>query len=326
MIKKIKYLMISLTIFCFFLFIIGQIGLKTDDEKISYIENTNLKYSVKMKNGVVYDSDDGVRINSGDVEMINIIVDYYNNKNDKTGLELNAYMTLYINSRLNNTIEEKISLRETIVKNFSVKEDKTTVEYEIRYLEKNNFFKQYVLENNLNEGAATGIIEVSLSVGEELFYLSVSLSEDDLQIIENKTIDKVIEETGGDFWSFVSIMSLFFFVVLLVGIIMLIKYEKLTYFEQQRYKIFKFNSSILVHGNMENLDLSSFTKVDSFKELLKVQVAINIPIVYQENNHGYLFVIKMYESGYYYMLNNKDDCKKIVRSKGNECQRTRRNF
>ena len=80
------------------------------------------------------------------------------------------------------------------------------------------------------------------------------------------------------------------------------KLENMSNYDLENLKIFKFNKDILVEGKINEEDTKDCILVSSFKELVKIQSMVQLPIIYNKIEEKCLFIIKAGENKYSYIL------------------------
>ena len=78
------------------------------------------------------------------------------------------------------------------------------------------------------------------------------------------------------------------------------KLSKMDKYERNLFVIFKLNKGILVESNLDQIE-EGFV-LTSFKELLKVQNSVSLPILYSKKESNARFVIKAGNSVYSYTI------------------------
>lgn len=304
--KMIKIGIVGVKILFILTLTLGVVLYLKNKNNIEYQEGTNVTYGIKMLDGTVYSDEDKKAVKASEIEKITVNIEYYNTDSQvkENGYTISAYITTYINSTISNEALGVLMPREIVKNNEKVISNIINVTYEINYNEKINEINEYIASQKLEGKVSSGVIELSLVSGKEKEVINISLLNENLSIVENNKIDNVVKESN--IFSILIMGGSTVVIAICVCLYLIIhKFESLNAFEQEKIKIFKFNKDILVEGVLKASDVNSSTIVNSFKELLKIQRMVSLPIIYEKSELECKFVIKAGTNKYLYVLKNK---------------------
>ena len=266
-------------------------------------ETTDISYVI---NGI-YNEDDAISFASGEVNSIVVTIDYYNNNKDNRGY-INATKTTYIKTKdfSGQTVYGVFGNVEYVEENRAISDDKTTVIFTIDYQKYQTDVRNYVAGLN---GSSTyaGKLDLSLiATGkdeiEKQALVSISLLEDVVTISISKTLttNESILDSNYKLLLIGSLASAFISICFAICFAISYKLSKMDKYTRNIFVIFKLNKGILVESDLTNIDLGF--ALTSFKELLKVQNSVSLPILYSKKEDSVLFVIKAGNSVYSYTI------------------------
>ena len=144
---------------------------------------------------------------------------------------------------------------------------------------------------------ATGKDEI-----EKQALVSISLLEDVVTISISKTLttNESILDSNYKLLLIGSLASAFISICFAICFAISYKLSKMDKYTRNIFVIFKLNKGILVESDLTNIDLGF--ALTSFKELLKVQNSVSLPILYSKKEDSVLFVIKAGNSVYSYTI------------------------
>lgn len=266
-------------------------------------ETTDISYVI---NGI-YNEDDAISFASGEVNSIVVTIDYYNNNESNRGY-IDATKTTYIKTKdfSGQTVYGVFGNVEYVEENRAISDDKTTVIFTIDYQKYQTDVRNYVA--GLNGGSTyAGKLDLSLvATGkdetEKEALVSISLLEDVVTISISKTLttNESILDSNYKLLLVGAIGSAFISVCFAICFAISYKLSKMDKYTRNIFVIFKLNKGILVESDLTNIDLGF--ALTSFKELLKVQNSVSLPILYSKKEDSVLFVIKAGNSVYSYTI------------------------
>lgn len=274
------------------------------DADVSYDENTTITYLINGE----YTQDDAISFASGEINTIVVTMEYYNNDEDNRGT-LDAHITRYVKTKdfSDQTVYGVFDDVDYIVKDLEVVEDKTIVTFTINYQTEQSEARNYISTNHLDDTSTAGKLDLTLvATGKDETskeaLVSISLLEDVVNISINKTITNNDTMLNSNYKLLLVAALGCFCLSLCFGVCLFISYKlsKMDDYQRRLFIIFKLNKGILVESNLENVE-NGFV-VNSFKELLKVQNSVSLPILYSKNNENVKFVIKAGSSVYSYTI------------------------
>ena len=273
-------------------------------EPQTYKEHTDISYLI---NGI-YTNEDNISFVSSEVNEIVVTIYYYNNDKGNRGT-LDATKTTFIKTKdfSGQTVYGAFGSVEYVEENLVITDDKTTVVYTIDYQSYQTRVKNYVSTNLDPDTLAAGKLELSLvatSKNEEKknALVSISLLEDVVTISISRTVN-VNESILDSNYKLLLVGSLgcaFIGVCFAICLMISYKLSKMDKYERNLFVIFKLNKGILVESNLNEIE-NGFV-VASFKELLKVQNSVSLPILYSKKDDSVRFVIKAGNSVYSYTI------------------------
>ena len=302
-IKLIKVGIIVIQILFIGVLAFGSVLFVRNKNKVLYSEGTKVTYGIKLKDGTIYSNEDQLDFLTSDIEKVTVNIEYFNtDENVKTaGYAISAYSTTYVNSTVDQHVQGVLNPREIIKNNERVISNVTNITFEIDYQAKINEVKEYINSQKLESKISTGVIELSLVSGEKKTIINVSLLEDELKITEIESIDNEVKEST--ILSILLITGSVVVIVVLLGVYLVAhKLSSLSDYDLNVISIFKFNKDILIEGKIQESDINDSVVVTSFKELVKVQNMISLPIIYNKINDQYFFLIKAGNNKYSYIL------------------------
>lgn len=268
-----------------------------------YKEHTDVSYVI---NGI-YTEEDAISFASGEVNSIVVTIDYYNNNESSRGY-LTAKKTTYIKTKdfSGQTVYGVFGNIEYVEEDLIISKDKTSIIFTIDYQDYQTRVRNYVAGLNADATYAgkldLSLVAVSKDEVEKEALVTISLLEDVVTISISKTVttsDSILDSNYK--LLFVGAIGCVFIGACL-GVCFVVSYKlsKMDKYTRNIFVIFKLNKGILVESDLTNIDLG-FT-LTSFKELLKVQNSVSLPILYSKKEDSVVFVIKAGNSVYSYTI------------------------
>ena len=195
---------------------------------------------------------------------------------------------------------------EYVEENMIITEDKTLIVYTIDYQTYQTTVRNYVAGLD-SESTYAGKLDLLLTATskdgvEKEALVTISLLEDVVTISVSKTLttnESILDSNykllfiGAVGCLFMSLCSAFCFVVSY-------KLSKMDTYTRNLFVIFKLNKGILVESDLTKIE-DGFV-VSGFKELLKVQNSVSLPILYSKKEDNVKFVIKAGSCVYSYTI------------------------
>lgn len=288
----------------------GNNNLKT----CTYVENTSLEYEVILNNGETYTQKDELAFVSSMIKSIKLKVNYHNDNDNYKDYKLSTDSILYIKpGAVGNEITKYGFLSREPIKNTTVNDINTEIFVEIDYQKYLTKLNEYINKNGLNNKTVAKLeivttIENKALATSNKSVVEISFLEEVMEIYASKVINNKTSTTLANNVGKFKLATLFSACCLIVVVVMFIFYcklSKMSNYDRFVYKIFKFNKGVLVESNLLDVDTTNMIMVTNFKELLKVQSTVSLPIVYQMSETGCKFVIKVNNSGYYCIVNKE---------------------
>ena len=268
-----------------------------------YKETSDISYVINSSNGT-YTEEDNISFAAAEINEIVVIIEYFNNNKDNRGT-LEATKRTYIKSE--DTPYGVFGPVEYVVEELVVSEDKTTITYTIPYQEYQNRAKNYVASHMDADTTAVGkldllLVATSKDESKKEALVSISLLEDVLTVSISKTMttNESILDSNYKMLLIVAVGCVFVSVCSGVCFVVSYKLSKMDKYTRNLFVIFKLNKGILVESDLASIE-DGFV-VTSFKELLKVQNSVSLPIMYSKSEDNVRFVIKAGNSVYSYTI------------------------
>lgn len=316
--KKIIYgTYICLMCVLFVMSIVGMIFTKigSDDAKnVTRIENTTLEYSITLNDGSVYTHKDELAFVPNMVKSIKVKLNYHNDYENYKDYKLSTDAILYVKpGAQKDEITKYAFLSREIIRDSKVNEKDTEINVDIDYQKYLTKLNDYVNKNSLNEKTIGKLELVTISENNTTgvsnkSVVEISFLEEAMEIYASKVIYNYNSTTLGNNVNKIKLATLLS-IVLFVGICVCFffynKLSKMSSYDRFMYKVLRLNKGILVESDLTNMECENMILVNSFKELLKVQSCISLPIVYNKDSKGCKFLIKVNNGGYYYIINKE---------------------
>ena len=298
----------------------------TDNETISYHENSKINYQVHLKENDFYDTpylNKGMAYIASLIDKINIDFNYmfYSNKTNSIDIYHKAVAKLVIASQNNDKVfyENEYELAGKEVENIVDKyeydlNESVVIDYDYYNNLANEFKNKYAVATNSYLEVYLQVDEVRNnkshnSINESKTILTIPLSHREINIgLKESTVDTKNHVTSkaklaieNDMFIYCDLVLL---ILLLVLIIRLIKKVHLLIHNKSKYdlyvnKLLRSYDRIIVNvKTAPNLNNYNVIKVDSFQELIDVRDNIKEPIQY--------FIVTEHQKCEFFCINHND--------------------
>lgn len=287
---------------------------KSDLKTSTNVENASLEYVITLNDGQIFTHEDNLSFVSSMIKDIKLKVKYHNDYDNYKDYKLSTDSILYIKPGPNDDEITKYGfLSKEIIKELKVDEMDNEILIEVDYQKYLTRLNDYISKNSLNDKTVGKLEIVTTSKNDILgvsnqFVVEISFLEEVVEVYVSKGINNQTSTMFANNLSKFKLACLFSFSGLIIVVVIYcfyLKLSKMSEYDRFMYKIFILNKSVLVESSLEDVDVNNMILVKDFKELLKVQTNISLPIVYQKNDSGCKFVIKVNNSGYYCIVNKE---------------------
>lgn len=286
-----------------------------ESKTIEHLEKSQFQYVITLSDGSTYTEKEAFAFAPNMVKNIKVTFNY---ENDYEGYDANTlYSSLALHAKegiindYSTTNYAVISVENS--KPVKVSETKTELVFEIDYQEYTTKLKEYISANSLNEESYGKLELIVSSINTEAkkddkSVLVITLLEDSAVIYTSKNIEKSSSTVLGNSAKKLKLATIGFIGLFGCAVVTFYFYHKLSKMDKYSrsiYYIFAFNRGVLADSDLSKIDTEKYMKVASFKEMLKVQSNLSLPIMYQKNETSCTFVIKTGETGYCYIMNKE---------------------
>lgn len=286
---------------------------KKQNELVKEQEISTITYSIYLSDGNTYTQDNGNSYSSSNIDKINVNINYYND--EFTNYTLSGYIATYVKgANVNLELYSMIGSSETIKSNEKVITKSTNVVYSIDYKKYEDKIREYITSQGISQNS-TGKLELVLTAtntstkesNKAIVEIPVLESNVSINTIETISIEEdVTLDSNITLFLVAAVLAFGAAIVLAVLDYFVLKISKMSEFDRSIYTIFKLNKGVLVNGDTSvKSNEESIIKVGSFKELLKVQNSVSLPIMYTKSDNDCKFFIKAGSWEYRYILNKE---------------------